>query len=207
MSDDFLSRWSRLKRRSTAGPERPTADAVPAKAGTSLEAPVAGSALAPGLRRGDEPVERRGDEPGERRGDEPAESSNPLPPIESLTPDSDFSPFMKPEVDASLKRQALKTLFQDPRFNVMDGLDVYIADYSVADPLPEGWLEKMTQVARLGEYQAPEEEASNPEAEAAAALDKPPRNEALATPPEPAPSDTPEAAAMPPQVSQSPSRE
>lgn len=191
MSDDFLSRWSRLKRRSTAGPERPTADAVPAKAGTQLEAAVAGDALAPGLRRGDEPVE----------------SSDPLPPIESLTPDSDFSPFMKPEVDASLKRQALKTLFQDPRFNVMDGLDVYIADYSVADPLPEGWLEKMTQVARLGEYKTPAEQAASPESEAAEEAEKAQQNEALATAPGPTPSDTLEAPAVPPQVNQSPSRE
>jgi hypothetical protein len=29
----------------------------------------------------------------------------------------------------------LKKLFRDPRFNVMDGLDVYIDDYSIADPL------------------------------------------------------------------------
>ena len=86
-----------------------------------------------------------------------------LPSIESLTPESDFSPFMRPQVDASLRRQALKTLFQDPRFNVMDGLDVYIDDYSKPDPLPEGWLEKMNQVARLGEYREPEpDEASRP---------------------------------------------
>jgi hypothetical protein len=42
----------------------------------------------------------------------------------------------------------------------MDGLDVYIDDYSKPDPLPEGWLEKMNQVARLGEYKAPVEEAA-----------------------------------------------
>jgi len=58
-----------------------------------------------------------------------------LPPIESLTPESDFSPFMNPEVPEALKRQALKKLFADPRFNVMDGLDVYIDDYSTPSPL------------------------------------------------------------------------
>ena len=84
-----------------------------------------------------------------------------LPAIESLTPESDFSPFMQADVAEHLKRRALKTLFQDPRFNVMDGLDVYIDDYSKPDPLPEGWLEKMNQVARLGEYRAPEEEAAD----------------------------------------------
>ena len=35
-----------------------------------------------------------------------------------------------PNVDESLKRQALRKLFADPRFNVMDGLDVYIDDYT-----------------------------------------------------------------------------
>ena len=72
----------------------------------------------------------------------PAEAQ-PLPPVESLTFESDFTAFMQPEVDPGLRRQALKTLLQDPRFNVMDGLDVYIDDYSKPDPLPEGWLEKM----------------------------------------------------------------
>jgi hypothetical protein len=42
---------------------------------------------------------------------------------------------MKPDVDPSLKRDALKKLFADPRFNVMDGLDVYIDDYTKFEPL------------------------------------------------------------------------
>ena len=98
----------------------------------------------------------------------------PPPPIESLTPDSDFTPFMQADVDPALRRGALKKLFEDPRFNVMDGLDVYIDDYSKPDPLPDGWLEKMTQVARLGVFRPPQEEekkepASPAEAPAAAA--------------------------------------
>jgi len=64
------------------------------------------------------------------------------------------------EVDPELRRKALKTLFQDPRFNVMDGLDVYIDDYSKPDPLPEGWLEKMNQVARLGIFRPAEPEGA-----------------------------------------------
>src|SRR5439155_10550539 len=54
----------------------------------------------------------------------------PLPPVESLTFDSDFTAFLKADVDESLKRAALKKLLRDPRFNVMDGLDTYIDDYS-----------------------------------------------------------------------------
>ena len=58
-----------------------------------------------------------------------------LPPVDSLSFDSDFTPFLQPKVDESLKRQALRKLFADPRFNVMDGLDVYIDDYSKFEPI------------------------------------------------------------------------
>jgi Protein of unknown function (DUF3306) len=63
----------------------------------------------------------------------PAEPA--LPAIDSLSIESDFTGFMQPGVDESLKRGALKKLFSDPRFNVMDGLDVYIDDYSKPDPI------------------------------------------------------------------------
>jgi hypothetical protein len=86
-----------------------------------------------------------------------APAPEPLPPVESLTPESDFSPFMREGVDPEVRRGAVKKLFADPRFNVMDGLDVYIDDYSKPDPLPEGWLEKLTQVARLGIFKPPPE--------------------------------------------------
>jgi len=134
VSDDpFLSRWSRLKT---------TAKAAPAGGGV---APKAQAAPAPPVEPSRAPPEARAD--AER---EPA----PLPPVESLTPESDFSPFMRAKVDESLKRRALKTLFRDPRFNVMDGLDTYIGDYSQPDPLPDGWLEKMGQMAHLGDRPA-----------------------------------------------------
>jgi hypothetical protein len=99
----------------------------------------------------------------------PAIPAEPLPPVESLTPESDFTGFMKPEVDEGLKRRALKTLFQDPHFNVMDGLDTYIDDYSKPDPLPEGWLAQLRQVARLGDYKEPKPEDPKEPAEEAVA--------------------------------------
>ena len=60
----------------------------------------------------------------------------PLPPVDTLSFDSDFTAFLKPDVDEALKRQALRKLFSDPRFNVMDGLDVYIDDYGKTVPIP-----------------------------------------------------------------------
>ena len=68
-----------------------------------------------------------------------------LPPIESLTPQSDFTPFMRPDVDPALKRAALRKLFTDPHFNVMDGLDVYIDDYSKPDPIEPEILRTLVQ--------------------------------------------------------------
>ena len=65
----------------------------------------------------------------------PPATAPALPPVDSLTFESDFTAFMKPDVDESLKRMALKKLLHDPRFNVMDGLDTYIDDYSKPDPI------------------------------------------------------------------------
>ena len=69
----------------------------------------------------------------------------PLPSIDSLSIDSDFQAFMQPGVDESLKRGALKKLFSDPRFNVMDGLDVYIDDYSKPDPIDPAIVRTLAQ--------------------------------------------------------------
>src|SRR5947207_15182206 len=68
-----------------------------------------------------------------------------LPPVESLTFESDFTAFMKPDVDESLKRLALKKLLHDPRFNVMDGLDTYIDDYSKPDPIDPDVVRQLMQ--------------------------------------------------------------
>jgi hypothetical protein len=66
-----------------------------------------------------------------------------LPPLETLGKDADFSAFLHPKVDERLRRAALKKLFSDPHFNVMDGLDVYIDDYSKDDPIPEAMLKEL----------------------------------------------------------------
>jgi len=43
-----------------------------------------------------------------------------VPPIESLTPESDFAAFMNPKVKDELRRLALKKLFSDPHFKLAD---------------------------------------------------------------------------------------
>lgn len=69
-----------------------------------------------------------------------------LPKLEDLTFDSDLRAFFHPRVDETLRRAALKKLFSDPRFNVMDGLDVYIDDYGKFEPIPEEMLKQLVQL-------------------------------------------------------------
>ena len=63
--------------------------------------------------------------------------------LESLSLSSDFTAFLKEEVSEALRRKALHKLFSDPHFNQMDGLDIYIDDYSQPDPIPPEILAKL----------------------------------------------------------------
>lgn len=172
----FLSRWSRRKVLVRQG-EAP-ADPVPAVA-TPLPveaATAAGAALAP-------PAAPQ----------LPAEPAEPAPPaptladVATLGRDSDYTRFVAPGVDSGVKNAALKKLFTDPHFNVMDGLDTYIDDYGIPDPLPAGMLQQMAQSHMLGLF-ADTPEASAPTA--AAAIDPPaavPVGAAAAAPADPHP--------------------
>ncbi|NMM27729.1 MAG: DUF3306 domain-containing protein [Glaciimonas sp.] len=62
---------------------------------------------------------------------------------EGLTAESDYTAFLAKGVDESVKRCAMKKLFALPQFNIMDGLDIYVGDYSQPDPLPPGMLEAL----------------------------------------------------------------
>lgn len=134
---NFLSRWSRRKLEKTAPAPNPDASPEPA------------AAL-----------------PAQQNAESVALPPEPLPPVESLTPESDFKPFMRPDVEPGLKQAALKQLFRDPHFNVMDGLDTYIDDYSIADPIPDAMMKNLYQ-AREHLF-SPEEKAAADAADAAA---------------------------------------
>ena len=89
----------------------------------------------------------------------PAEPETPppaLPPpvtmddVAALTHASDYSRFVAPGVEPGVSNAAMKKLFSDPHFNVMDGLDIYVGDYSQSDPIPPEMLRKMVQSKFLG---------------------------------------------------------
>ena len=70
----------------------------------------------------------------------PAGEAPALPSPDSLTFESDFKAFMHAKVEEGVKRAALKKLFSDPHFNIMDGLDIYIDDYSKDEPIPQAMM-------------------------------------------------------------------
>lgn len=97
-----------------------------------------------------------------------------LPPLDKLTFDSDYRAFFHPKVDEDLRRAALKKLFGDPHFNVMDGLDVYIDDYSKSDPIPAEMLAQLKQAQKILDWaKEKKEEAPTQEARPLPADSKP----------------------------------
>jgi len=146
--DGFLARWSRRKaqaRRGLAVPESP----LPARAPSDpLEAVLLDQA--PDASRADAPTAE--DSLPVERSEVAAtgEAAPTLADVAQLTPESDFTRFVAHGVQTDVKNAALKKLFTDPHFNVMDGLDVYIDDYGVSDPLPLAVLRKLAQARFLG---------------------------------------------------------
>jgi hypothetical protein len=155
--DNFVSRWSRRKIAAHKAGEKP-AESKPSSEPAPAAVPKAGAAAPP------------------------AGASPPreLPSVDSLQGlASEYKEFLRPGVDAKLRQAALKKLFRDPHFNVMDGLDTYIDDYSKPDPIPDEMLKSLKQASRMI---FPEEAAEKDrEVEAAAKL----AADAKHAPPEP----------------------
>jgi len=145
----FLSRWSRRKTQARQGetPAEPAPAADPIAPVTEMPVATATQSTAALALQ---PIDRQA--PGS---DASAPGTTAPPPptladVAALTRESDFSRFVAPDVDGEVKHAALKKLFGDPHFNVMDGLDVYIDDYNKPDPLPASMLRQMAQAAFLG---------------------------------------------------------
>lgn len=72
-----------------------------------------------------------------------------LPPVEELGMDSDYRDFFHPKVDEGVRRAALKKLFSDPHFSIIDGLDIYLDDYSISEPIPPAMLAGLKQAQNI----------------------------------------------------------
>lgn len=156
MAEGFLGRWSRRKVAAKEGrqvDEPPQAE--PQTSALSLSRPAAtGEAgnLAP---RGGQQAAVAPSSPGAEAAAVPPPGEPPptLNDVRALTRDSDFSRFVRPDVAPQVKNAALKKLFADPHFNVMDGLDVYIDDYSKPDPIPPSMLRSLASSKFLGLFE------------------------------------------------------
>jgi len=127
--EPFIARWSRLKieaREARPESRQGGTDSKPNPPAQDPQQPASAGADA-------------GDVPGKV-----------LPAVDSLQGlASEYREFLRPEVDDSLRRAALKKLFSDPHFNAMDGLDVYIDDYGKPDPIPEAMLRSLEHAKGL----------------------------------------------------------
>jgi hypothetical protein len=142
--DGFLSRWSRRKAQVRDGAAAvPVAEPATSAAAPSTAAEMPAAALATAA-----PAETQ-----------PAAAPQPtLADVAQLTRESDYSRFVAGGVDEGVKRAAMKKLFTDPHFNVMDGLDTYIDDYGKPDPIPLAMLRQMNQSKILKLFEDDEEE-------------------------------------------------
>ena len=109
--EGFLRRWARVK---ASAPE--TVVDAPRPPAVPVTAPA--------------PPQVRADGP-----DAPRPPAPTLVDAEGLTAESDFSAFVSPNVGQDVRRLALKKLFADPHFNVLDRLDMYMDDYNKPDPV------------------------------------------------------------------------
>jgi len=162
MSEEgFLRRWARRKTETNAGIAPPAEPAPePALESVAQPAPLPAAVSAPLPQAA------------------PAEPVllPTMDDVAQLTSESDFSAFVARGVDQAVRRSALKKLFADPHFNVMDKLDMYMDDYNVASPMPEGMLASLKH-SKSFFNQAAEDARKRAEAEAGRVLALPQTSE------------------------------
>lgn len=141
MADGFLNRWSRRKLGENLEPEKKSDEQ------TNLELNTSPKVKGP---------------PPDTQDALPSVTLDDVERIDQLAPD--FSAFMQPGVDPSVQQAAMKKMFTDPHFNVMDGLDIYIGDYSKPDPIPLEMLKRMVQSDMLNIFRKEPDEKTQGEA-------------------------------------------
>lgn len=135
MAGGFLNRWSRLKSGEQVEPEKKALD----QSKQELTAPS-----------------QLKEESDDAKEIPPSATLEDVEKIDRFAPD--FSAFMKPDVDPAVQQAAMKKMFSDPHFNVMDGLDIYIDDYSKPDPIPMEMLKRMVQSDMLNIFRKDSDE-------------------------------------------------
>lgn len=164
MTERFLSRWVRLKRERELAPVAPqaadAARAAQAERASNLPSdsrPESASIAAVQQK----PLADVPTSSVPAATNPPADPNLDLPPLDTLTTESDFTPFLRSGVAPAARSAALRKLFTDPRFNVMDGLDVYIEDFGKTEAIPDSMLRALAQSRSLGLFdEAPDGQAT-----------------------------------------------
>jgi len=147
MSEGFLGRWSRRKQEVRAAEAVVEEKTLPAVEPVAAPVPVpAPAALA---------------EPPAADGEQDTAPPLTLADVDALDIGSDFKPFLTKEVAPEVKNAAFRKLFADPHFNVMDGLDTYVDDYSQSTPVPESVLRQMASAKFLKLFDEDPEDAED----------------------------------------------
>lgn len=72
--------------------------------------------------------------------------------------ESEFGAFLNPEVGRDVRQAALRRLFMTDHYRTMDGLDVYVSDYSKPELLASQMLDKLDHARGLIGRDDPEPE-------------------------------------------------
>ena len=97
---------------------------------SQVHAPVAGD---PSI--GEASVDEASSDIAEQEALEPLLTDEDMPPIATLSATSDLTGFFNRGVSATLRRAALRHVFQLPSYNVRDGLNDYDDDFTYFEPL------------------------------------------------------------------------
>jgi hypothetical protein len=122
-AEDFFTRWGRRRDEARSQVAAPAVPASEEQGRAVVAPPAAAQAL-----------------------DQPAPT---MEDVGALTHDSDYSRFVARDVDENIKRSAMKKLFSNPHFNVMDGLDTYIEDYNSFEPISLAMLQSLNHAKSL----------------------------------------------------------
>jgi hypothetical protein len=204
MADGFIGRWSRRKIDAREGkpleePARePAAPSGAPAAGAQVPATSPLPATAAATTAGANAAARAGEKPADVNANAAADTGAEKAPltlddVSALTKESDFKPFVARDVAPEVRNAAMKKLFTDPHFNVMDRMDIYIDDYNLTTPMPESVLRQLASAKFLGMFDDEEKEEKKEQQAGSAEAD-----ENAEDPNTPQPRSTGEAADMDP---------
>lgn len=157
MAEGFLSRWSQRKQAVRAG--QPVAEIIKQNKAIALENSGLAATTSISKVRPDAATAHASEPASERLGAAPPDPTPNGPPaptlddVQALQPSDSFARFVARDVSPDVRNAAMKKLFTDPHYNLMDGLDIYISDYSIPSPLPEATLRQMVSAKFLNLFE------------------------------------------------------